>query len=106
VGYVLDQTDRSIKAATDDKTLDPDVSAGPVAALRELARRIDAVSDPALDAEVRAALMSKDNVTLPTYLKACAELRLTPASRLGRQEERPEAPVGKLGKLQSIPRPA
>ena len=58
-------TERSIRAATHLTDLD----AGAVAALRALAVRLG-TTDP-----------EKDNVTLPTYLKYCEALKLTPASR-------------------------
>jgi hypothetical protein len=40
-----------------------------------------------------------DNVTLPTYLKYCESLGLTPAGRARLEEKKPEETGGKLGKL-------
>lgn len=57
-------TERAIRAASHLTDLD----AGAVAALRRLASLMDEL-DP------------KDNVTIPTYLKYCDALKLTPASR-------------------------
>lgn len=62
---LVEATERSIRAASHLTDLD----AGAVAALRALAARV-ATADP-----------EKDNVTLPSYLKYCEALRLTPASR-------------------------
>lgn len=62
---LVEATERSIKAATHLTDLD----AGAVAALRALALRVATV-DP-----------DKDNVTIPTFLKYCEALKLTPASR-------------------------
>lgn len=76
-------TERAIKAA---KHL-TDLDAGAVAALRRLALLMDEL-DP------------KDNVTIPTYLKYCDALRLTPASRgvvVGENEAK-----GKLANLRSL----
>lgn len=81
---LVEATERSIKAATHLTDLD----AGPVAALRALAVRVG-TADP-----------EKDNVTLPTYLKFCDALRLTPASRgvtVGESEAK-----GKLANLRSL----
>jgi len=84
---VLDETNVSIEAAIRDKTIDPQIAAGPIAALRTLAARID---------EDRPT----DNVSLPTYLRTCAELRLTPASREALKKE--EGGGSKLAKLRSV----
>ena len=62
---IIAATELSIKAAAHLTDLD----AGAVAALRALAVRLG-TTDP-----------EKDNVTLPTYLKYCEALKLTPASR-------------------------
>ena len=81
---LIDATERSIRAATHLTDLD----AGAVAALRALAVRVG-TADP-----------EKDNVTLPTYLKFCEALRLTPASRgvtVGESEAK-----GKLANLRSL----
>ena len=81
---VVEATERSIKAATHLTDLD----AGAVAALRALAVRIG-TADP-----------EKDNVTLPTYLKFCAALKLTPESRgveIGASEQK-----GKLATLRAL----
>lgn len=102
MGSLLEATDVSIAAAVRDLTLDPIISAGPIAALRELATRVDAASDPDLDSVDRTTLWVKDNVSLPTYLKACAELKLTPASRL---DVKKEPAGGNLAKLRSIKTP-
>ena len=64
VESVTAATERAIKAAQHLTDLD----AGAVAALRRLASLMDEL-DP------------KDNVTIPTYLKYCEALKLTPASR-------------------------
>jgi len=48
---------------------------------------------------------SLDNVTIPTYLKACDALGLTPAGRV-RLDEKKESAGGKLALLRSANRPS
>jgi hypothetical protein len=100
---VLAATEASIKAAKHLGLLD----AGAVEVLRHLARTIDAISD-GQDADADADVdtdprkpRSLDNVTIPTYLKACDALGLTPAGRV-RLDEKKEAPGGKLAHLRKI----
>jgi hypothetical protein len=62
---VAEATEQSITAAHFEA-----IDQGAVEALRVIARKIDQ-----LDPE------SRDNVLLPTYLKYCTELGLTPAGR-------------------------
>ena len=99
---VLAATEASIKAAKHLGLLD----AGAVEVLRHLARTIDDISngqddlDADLDADPRKP-RSLDNVTIPTYLKACDALGLTPAGRV-RLDEKKEAPGGKLAHLRKI----
>jgi hypothetical protein len=104
MGDLLDCTRESIKAAVGDGTLDAAVSAGPIEALQILALKIDtedALRELALawadEHETRPP--SVDNVSIPTYLKYCAELRLTPASRLDLKKEPAH---GSLAKLRSV----
>lgn len=94
---VLEETNASVGAAIADGSLDPKVSAGPIAALRKLAEQIDHPDFPVVDGRL-------DNVSIPTYLKYCESLALTPAGRV-KLGEKKEAPGGKLGKLRSIPKP-
>lgn len=94
---VLEATDASIKAATHLGQMD----AGAVAVLRSLARTIDAISDGAQAADDDGRPRSLDNVTVPTYLKACDALGLTPAGRV-RLEEKKEPAGGKLAQLRSV----
>lgn len=102
MGVVLAETDKSIAAAIKDKTIDPAISAGPIAALRELAARIDGLDLDEYEArgiEVTSEMLTaaiKDNVSLPTYLKACEALRLTPASRANLQEAKGGGALGKI----------
>lgn len=91
---VLDATEASIKAAKHLGLLD----AGAVEVLRHLARTVDAIDDGAVDDNGKPR--SLDNVTIPTYLKACDALGLTPAGRV-RLDEKKEAPGGKLAHLRS-----
>jgi len=99
---VLDATEASIKAATHLTLLD----AGAVEVLRHLARTIDGIGadDEDLDDDPRKP-KSLDNVTIPTYLKACDALGLTPAGRV-RLDEKKEATGGKLALLRSANRPS
>lgn len=89
---VANATERSIKKAHDAGALDLDLSAGPIAALRKIARLLD-------DPDFPLVMGKLDNVSLPTYLRYCTELRLTPASQV---EEKKEAGGGKLAQLRSI----
>jgi hypothetical protein len=88
---VYTATRRSIKAMGDQ--LGP-MDAGAVAALLELARQIDAKSDEGDDGKV-------DNVTIPTYLRYCESLGLTPAGRVKLKPKEQET-GGKLAQLRSI----
>lgn len=109
VETVAEATERTIAAATHLT----DVDAGAVAALRELARKIDVwdvIVQWALDdvagkrgMEARPAVPEHDNVTIPTYLKYCESLGLTPAGRVKLPAPKKEQAVGKLVALQSVP---
>lgn len=108
MGAVRDATQESIDAAIADKTIDPKISAGPIAALLECAARVDGLDLDDYEArgievtpELLAAAM-KDNVSLPTYLRLCESLRLTPASRLNMKEAKPGG--SKLGQLRDANR--
>lgn len=87
MGDVVDATEKSIAAAAH---LDLDgKDAGAVSALLAAARKIDdwdRVLDGyfeqlEMDPESKVRPPSVDNATLPTYLKFCEALGLTPASR-------------------------
>ena len=92
---VLAATEASIAAATHLGVLD----AGAIEVLRHLARTIDAIADGS-DVDDSDKPKSLDNVTIPTYLKACDALGLTPAGRT-RLDEKKESPGGKLALLRS-----
>lgn len=108
MGDMVDATEVAIAAATHLTEADK----GAVEALRVLAGKIDT------DDELRAAYLTYqldreaenmrplqlDNVSLPTYLKFCESLGLTPAGRT-KLGEKKEPQRGKLGSLSSIPRP-
>ncbi len=97
---VLEATEASIRAATHLGPMD----SGAVEVLRSLARTIDAIEsgqDAKDDVEDDPRKpRSLDNVTIPTYLKACDALGLTPAGRV-RLDEKKETPGGKLAHLRS-----
>ncbi len=86
-------TQRSVAAAEGLVGLD----AGAVAVLLELARQIDYL---AANGGLRED-GKLDNVSIPTYLKFCNELGLTPA---GREKLKPkeQAVGGKLAQLRSV----
>ena len=75
--------------------------------LRALARKIDgtdeyfdALAEWAAERNLRPP--SPDNVSIPTYLKFCESLGLTPAGRARLADQKPEAGGGnKLGNLQA-----
>jgi hypothetical protein len=95
VGDVVEATEDSLAAATHLTDMD----AGAVEVLRRMARQIDAQTEGGLTPDGKL-----DNVSIPTYLKYCESLGLTPAGRL-RLGAKKEAPRGKLGDLRSVPRP-
>jgi hypothetical protein len=102
VGAVLEATEASLEAATHLTEMD----AGAVQALRSLAKILDAMlgdDDGGGEREVKF-----DNVTIPTYLKYCESLGLTPAGREKLALKKDEgAKRGKLVSLQGgIPRPS
>lgn len=104
---VLEATEASIAAASHLT----DADAGAVAALRMLAQKIDTedeLRDVALSwsEEHKQRPPSIDNVSVPTYLKFCDSLGLTPAGRARLAEKKPEAKGGKLGRLAAVPKPA
>lgn len=83
---ILDAVDRALAAAThiDDSGAD----AGAVAALRALAAKIDAwdqivqwAIEDAAENDSRPKVPANDNTSLPTFLKYCEALGLTPGSR-------------------------
>ncbi len=82
------------------------MDSGAVKALRTLARKIDQDEERWALALAHAAGSktkppSPDNVSLPTYLKYCESLGLTPAGRL-RFTPSKGAEGGKLGQLRSV----
>lgn len=118
LGAVGAATEEAIAQATTEQRLGKS-DAGAVAALRVLARKIDS-EDQMRELALQAAADSGgkpppiDNVSIPTYLKYCESLGLTPAGR------RPAATTGKgeggtksggtssggLRGLATVPRPA
>lgn len=102
---VADATERAIAAAS---ILTP-ADAGAVAALRVLAAKID--TDDALRAAYvewfdgegarPARPLQMDNVSIPTYLKYCDALGMTPAARGAKVK--PEEPAG-VSKLEQLRR--
>lgn len=104
MGSLVDATEEMIAAAGHLTPTD----AGMLAAIRALALKIDVADDYFRELADLAAVRkhrppSPDNVSLPTYLKYCAELLLTPASR----EKTPPAKAGdgggsKLARLRSV----
>jgi hypothetical protein len=93
---VLEETDRAITAAPHLGAMD----AGAIAVARELAFTIDQMHDrPSTDIDGKA--LPLDNVTIPTYLRFCEQLGLTPAGRIKLGD--PKTKVGgKLGQLRAI----
>lgn len=103
---IVQATNKAIDAATHLT----DVDAGAVQAVRDLAVKI-AVMDEYFEALYQDAVDSKrrppyqDNVSIPTYLKYCEALGLTPAGRVKLGEKKPEGRSGKLTGLRSVPKP-
>jgi len=108
MGDVRDATEAAIKAA-DHLT---DMDKGAVEALRSLADKIDAwdtivdwANDDAAQVEgKRPAVPANDNVSIPTYLKFCESLGLTPTGRTRAQIEKGKTDGGgsTLGRLRSV----
>lgn len=97
---VADATEAAIAAATHLTEMD----SGAVAVLRDLAITIDALADGDAQASDKAKADGKakfDNVSVPTYLKFCDSLGLTPAGRM-RLAEKKEPAGGKLAQLRQV----
>lgn len=107
-GPVAEATEKAIAAAAHLT----DQDAGALATLRFLAKKIDTeetLRDMALEwaaEDEKRRPPSVDNVSIPTYLKFCESLGLTPAGRARLAEKKPEAKGGKLSRLSSVPKPA
>ena len=102
MGDVADATERALSAAVHLTPMD----AGAVEALRVLAGKIDTedqLRELALDhaAAHKGRPPSVDNVSIPTYLKFCESLGLTPTGRL-RLAPKKEEKGGKLAQLRSV----
>jgi len=103
---LVDATEKAIKAATHLTAMD----GGAVEALRDLARKIDAwdqIVEWALDDAAgrdgsRPAVPANDNVSIPSYLKYCESLGLTPAGRV-KLGDKKESAGGKLAQLRAVP---
>lgn len=98
MGEVREATEASLKAASHLTAMD----AGARRVLLSLASTIDAVEDGASAADEDGKPRSLDNVTIPTYLKFCESLGLTPAGRLRLGDQKKEGPGGKLASLRSV----
>jgi hypothetical protein len=107
---VLAATDAAIAAARDQLTA---MDQGAVMALRVLAQKIDNMLDDAPGVAEDGTLIEErkramlDNVTLPTYLKYCDALGLTPAGRKalvgGAKPGRPRSKLaGVQGEVRSL----
>jgi hypothetical protein len=94
---VADATEAAIEAATHLTDMDQ----GAVQMLLALAAAADAIDANGLNPAGKL-----DNVTIPTYLRYCESLGLTPAGRAKLAEKKPEGKGGKLRGLQSVPKPA
>jgi hypothetical protein len=100
-------TDRAIEAATHLTVMDQ----GAVETLRFLAKKIDTeetLRDMALEwaaEDEKRRPPSVDNVSIPTYLKFCESLGLTPAGRVRLDGEKKGNAGGKLASLSPIKRP-
>ncbi|WP_067428505.1 terminase small subunit [Nocardioides jensenii] len=115
LGPVATATELAITAAGTELT---ERDQGAVAALRHLANKIDTeheIREAALKWAAQNDGAGKppqiDNVSVPTYLKYCESLGLTPAGRSRLEAAKPQQPGGATGgsKLtllsQGIPRP-
>lgn len=90
---VLEATERSIQAAIEKDLLDPEVSAGPIAAIKRLAQNIDSPTTDKLD-----------TVSIPSYLKFCQELNLVPAKVAQEKKKGETSGAGSaLANLRAVP---
>lgn len=106
---VLDALNEAVAKATH---LNKPVDAPAIEAARALARKIDLADEyferlANYNADHDLRPPSADNVSIPTFLKYCESLGLTPAGRAKLTEgKKPEGkPGGKLASVSSIPRP-
>ena len=82
---VYEATELSVSHAIASGALDANLSAGPVAAVLALARKIDgwdAVIEAAMEDREDGAKLPiplHDNTSIPTYLRYCEALQLTPS---------------------------
>lgn len=95
MGEIEEATEKALGAAIHLTDMDQ----GAVEVLRRMARLIDSQSESGLTPDGKL-----DNVTIPTYLKYCDALGMTPAGRLKLGSAK-GAPDGKLTGLRSVPRP-
>ena len=95
---IFEATSRSVEAAK--AALSP-LDDGAVSVLLELARQIDVM---AANGGLRED-GKLDNVSIPTYLRFCESLGLTPAGREKLTAKKGE-PVGKLAQLRAVSRSA
>lgn len=98
---VYEATEASVAAAVASGALDPALSAGPVAAVLALARKIDgwdAVVEAAMEGREDGAKLPipvHDNTSIPTYLRYCEALQLTPS----KMPAKPAAEVDPIDEL-------
>lgn len=98
---VFEATERSVAHAAASGALDADLSAGPVAAVLALARKIDgwdAVVEAAMEGREEGAKLPipvHDNTSIPTYLRYCEALQLTPS----KMPAKPAAEVDPIDEL-------
>lgn len=95
---VLEATEQAIRAA---RHLTP-MDVGALMALRVIAQKIDNMLDEIRGEDEHGEVVTTkrftlDNVTLPTYLKYCESLGLTPAGRRQLAAGKPKAPTGRTG---------
>lgn len=103
MGDISEATEVAIKAASHLTVMDK----GAIETLRFLAKKIDTeetLRDMALEwaaEDEKRRPPSVDNVSVPTYLKFCESLGLTPAGRV-RLDMKKEPTGGSLAKLRSV----
>lgn len=101
--------DRAIVVASKDGLI-TDFDAGTVRAAQALADKIDAwdqivewaFEDMAEAGSKRPAVPQNDNVSLPSFLKYCEALGLTPASRAALKKAAGGSKEGGVGKLEAL----
>lgn len=93
-GEIWHVTNESVQAAKREGLITA-MDEGVVAVLLQMAERLDHEDWPVIDGKL-------DNVTQPTYLRACEALGLTPSGRKALDAKKEAGQGGKLAQLRAV----